>query len=892
MKPRIILPRWSHYVIPVILCSLVIGLRYALTPVLGDTGPYFLGALAVTISAFIGGLWPGLLATAIMMIAGTLLFIEPQVPNFMNSTPVRLVFLAQLTVCICISLICGALRGSEKEAAAVAKQERDAKHKLDALFNSITDKLLTVSKDLMLLQYNKAAEARWGITDKKLGKHLGEVLPTAIVEALDTPLRRSIQLSEVLSIEITDSSSGQTYEVRSFPSPEGVLVYFHNITERIAANDSIAKLAVEQEQANSLLDSLLMHAPLGFAFFDSEYRFLKLNEQLADMNGASVTEHLGRTIEEVVPVNAPFVQPVIDQVFKSGEAVDQLEVTGETSKMPGFTRHWHTGFYPVKDAQGVVSSVGAIVLEITQRKEIEEQLRESEFRFRNLTDKSPMMIWVCNPDGTASWFNQPWLEFRNLSLEDALCEGCFANLHPEDEPWVRETQQEAFAAGEAFSVEFRTLAAGGEYRWIHVKANPVFDSAGKVINYLMSGLDVTDRIGMEENLRRSLANERAARSDAEEANRLKDEFLAGLSHELRTPLTTMLGWTELLMKPKVREAELMDGLQVIQRSSKLQLQLINDLLDMSRISIGKINLEFEYAELNDTVQSVVDMVQTSANDKNISIDLIESPNPIVVRMDPDRFTQILWNLLSNAIKFTPANGNVAIRIGLDGDTAFAKVTDSGVGIEEAFLPYVFDRFRQADASRSRRHGGLGLGLAIAKQLADLHHGNIEVASEGANKGCTFIVTIPKAEMSPTPQKAKPKVMVEESEDARRLVDVCILLVEDDDSSREVLRRILVSEGAVVIAADSASSARKLLKETSPDLLVSDIGLPEEDGYQLIRSIRSASDSNNIPAVALTAFAGSEDRMRAFEAGFNMYLTKPVEPDDLVRAVLELRTSEL
>lgn len=878
--------------IPVVLGGLVIGLRIALTPVLGETGPYFLGALAVTISAFIGGLWPGLLATFITTIAGTLLFMEPQTPSFLNSPPARLLIAAHITVCVCISLICGALRGSEKVAASIAKQERDARAKLDALFNSITDKLLTVAKDLTILSFNQAAEKRWSINTKHIGLHLSEVLPPAIVDALEVPLRRTLELNEAISIEVLDDASQLTYEVRAFPSPDGLLVYFHNITERIAANESIAKLAVEQEQANALLDSLLRHAPLGFAFFDREYRFQRLNDQIADMNGVSASDHVGRTVREIVPANAPFVEPVIDQVFESGEAVDQLEVTGETPKAPGVTRHWHTGFYPVKDSQGTVKSVGAIVLEITQRKEIEDQLRESEFRFRNLTDNSPMMIWVCDPDGTASWFNKPWLDFRNLSLEDALCEGCFSNIHPEDEPWVKETQHEAFIAGEAFSVEFRTRAADGQYRWIHVKANPVHDNDGKVVSYLMSSLDVTDRIGMEENLRRSLANERAARSDAEEANRLKDEFLAGLSHELRTPLTTMLGWTELLMKPKIRESELIDGLQVIQRSSKLQLQLINDLLDMSRISIGKINLEFEYAELYDTIESVVDLVQTSASEKNISVKLIEPKAPIVVRMDPDRFTQIVWNLLSNAIKFTPSNGKVVIEVGAEGETAFAKITDTGVGIEETFLPFVFDRFRQADASRSRRHGGLGLGLAIAKQLADLHGGNIEVVSDGPNKGCTFTVTIPKAEMSPTPQRAKPKPVAIESEDARRLVDVCILLVEDDDSSREVLRRILVSEGAVVIAANSASIARKLLKETSPDLLVSDIGLPEEDGYQLIRSIRSATDANNIPAVALTAFAGSEDRLRAFEAGFNMYLTKPVEPDDLVRAVLELRTNEL
>lgn len=890
---RIKLPRWVHFVIPFVLTGLVVSLRYGLSPILQESGPFFLAALVVTISAFIGGLWPGLVATCITTLSGLYLFM-PGTPLHTISDPrLRIMTLAQLTVGLCISLICGALRSSEAVAAQSAEQERESRDKLDALFQSITDKLLTVSKDLKLLSFNQAAANRWSIRPEMIGEHLSKILPKAIVDGLDTPINRAIKIGQAISIEIHDDESGQTYEVRSFPSPEGLLVYFHNISERIRINDEISSLAEDRERTNALLDSLLTHAPLGFAFFDKNYRYQKLNEQLAHMNGISIADHVGKSLREVVPENAPDIEPIIDQIFATGKEVKEIEVSGETPKAPGVLRHWHCGFYPITDARGVVKMVGMVMIEITQRKDTEDQLRESEFRFRNLTDSSPMMIWVCNPDGSANWFNQPWLDFRQLSLEDALCEGCFANIHPDDEPWVQETRRVAFDAGEAFSVEFRTLSATGEYRWIHVKANPIVGDDGKPLSYLMSSLDVTDRINMEENLRRSLANERAARSDAEKANRMKDEFLAGLSHELRTPLTTMLGWTELLMKPKIREAELLDGLQVIQRSSKLQMQLINDLLDMSRISIGKINLEFEYSELFDTVQSVMDLVQTSAYEKNIDLGVREPADPIIVRMDPDRFSQIIWNLLSNAIKFTPSGGDVKVEVGVNADTAFVKVADSGIGIEESFLPYVFDRFRQADASRSRRHGGLGLGLAIAKQLAELHGGNIAVQSDGENQGCTFTVTIPIAEMSPLPQRSRVKTVTPEPLDDRRLVDVCVLLVEDDPSSRDVFRKILEIEGAVVIAADSATMARKLLRETSPDVIVSDIGMPEEDGYQLIRSIRSAGgELSDIPATALTAFASSEDRMRAFEAGFNSYLTKPVEPEELVKTVIELRTRDL
>lgn len=891
-RPRIRLPRWTHFVIPIVLAGLVVGLRYTLSPILGETGPFFLASLAVTISAFIGGLWPGLLATLITTVAGLYFFVEPSSSLGLADLRLRILIGAQITVCASISLICGAFRSSELEAAQSVKQERQARDKLDALFNSITDKVLVVGRDFTLIRYNSAAGTRWGIRPEDVGLPLGKFLPDDINEALRIPLQRTLEQNLPTSIEVRESKHEQAYEVRTFPNPDGLLIYFHNITERIKTNDAIATLIEEQEKANALLDSLLSHAPLGFGFFDREHRYQKINQHLADIHGVPAAEHIGKSVGEILMINAPVVESVIDRVFETGEAIDQFEVTGETVKEPGVPRHWHTGFYPVRDGGGQVTAVGAIVIDITTRKQIENQLRQSEHRFRNLTDNSPMMIWVCNPDGSANWFNKPWLDFRGLSLDAAIEEGCFSNIHPDDEPWVREMQVAAFAASEPFSVEFRVRAESGDYRWIHLKANPVQDSDGRIINYLMSSLDVTDRIGMEENLRKSLANERAARSDAEKANRLKDEFLAGLSHELRTPLTTMLGWTELLMKPKIREEELMDGLEIIQKSSKLQLQLINDLLDMSRISIGKISLEFEYADLVDAVGSVVEMVQNSAAEKGVSIRVFEPEDPIIVRIDSDRFTQIVWNLLSNAIKFTPTGGNVAVEVGVRDDNAFVKVVDTGIGIEPSFLEHVFDRFRQADASVSRRHGGLGLGLAIAKQLSELHGGNIEVESKGTNRGCTFTVTLPVSQAPITLQPQKVKLPTPESDDSRRLVDVCILLVEDDASSRDVLKRILELEGAVVVGADSATVARRLVKEISPDVLVSDIGLPDEDGYQLMRSIRSANESSAIPALALTAFAGSEDRLKAYEAGFNLYLTKPVEPDDLVRTVLELRTSNL
>lgn len=882
------LPRWSHYAIAVVLTGLVVALRFAAAPFLGDTGPFFLSSLAVLISAFIGGLWPGLFATVLTTAAGTFFFLSPSGPLDFSEPKTRIIFAAQLTVCFCVSLICGALRSSEKTAAAIAQEKEGALSKLSSLFNSITDALITLTPDRRVIAYNESAGKLFGLTEASNGKRLTDALPATLAGALDGPLASAAGKAAPLSLEVHDERSERSYEVRGFTNDEGFLVYFHDITERLANNEAISSLAGSQERANAQLDSLLTHAPLGFAFFDRQGRCERVNGVLADINGFAAEAHLGKTIREVLPFDGPDVEEIIAKVFETQQAVDQIEFEGPGVGESVRRRHWHTGFYPVTNAGGV-SSVGAIVLEITQRKEVEERLRESEIRFRNLADNAPMMIWVCRPNVTPTWFNRPWLEFRGLTLEEALADDGFAHLHPEDATWVDGAYKEAFRKGEPLAVEYRVKNGIGEYRWLLVRASPVLGMDGAVDSYLVSSVDVTDRIHAEEAMRKSLANERSARSDAERANRLKDEFLASLSHELRTPLTTMLGWTELLMRPHVRETELTDGLEIIHRSTKLQLQLINDLLDMSRISVGKLTLNLEFAELFDIVESVVHLIRPTATAKKITVKSQMPKEPIVVRLDADRFTQILWNLLTNAIKFTPSGGQITLTLDSDSEFARVAVSDTGVGIEEEFLEYAFDRFRQEDGTRSRIHGGMGLGLSIVKQLTELHGGTVTVQSEGKNRGACFIVSIPLANnLTPLPSANDPDEEVKIK--VPKLRGVCVLVVEDDRPSRELFRRMLEMEGATVIAAGAASEARRLMDETRPDVLVSDIGLPEEDGFTFVKNLRNSQEPGmtNIPAIALTAFAGMEDKERAFEAGFQVFLAKPVDPADLVAAVSQLK----
>lgn len=830
---------------------------------------------------------------AISTIAGAVLFLTMPVEG-VKQEAIRLQVAGYITICTFVSLICGALRNSERAAGESAEQERQANNRLNSLFDSITDAFFAIDGSFKVLKFNTAAAEAWGLNESDVGKSLSEALPEGTYVALETPLNNALQLGTVSHVEFHDLRLERWFEVRMFASPDGLFVYFHDITGRLAYEEDLVRMASEQEKISSFLDSLLANAPIGFAFFDRQYRYERINQQLADIHGVPVAEHFGKSLREIVPSTAQTIERYIDEVFATGQAVKEVEIAGEMRGDPGKKRHWLTGFYPVLDKRGDVRAVGAIVIEITQRKDVEDRLRESEERFRQMADRAPVMIWICDRAAKPSWFNQPWLDFRSRNLEDALEEGCFANIHPDDENRVREIYQDAFEKGDSFNVEYRTVGSDGEYRWLLVHGSPLSYSNGELDTYIFSCADITATKAADENLRQVLTNERLARSEAEQANRIKDEFVATLSHELRTPLTTMIGWTELLKRRPVKEADLEDGLEAIDRSARLQLQLINDLLDISRITTGKIQLEMEYAELFDLAEGVVEMVRPMAETRGVLLHLQGDADPIIVRVDPSRFQQVVWNLLTNALKFTARGGEVNVQVKHEGKDAILRVVDSGEGIDQEFLPHVFDRFRQADGSKSRRHGGLGLGLSIAKQLAILHGGNIAVESEGKGKGSAFTISLPTTEGFGSRFRLAP---IEKEEplkkESRPLADICVLLVEDDLSSRTLMGRILSDAGAIVIPADSAPAARKMLRETQPDVMISDIGMPDEDGYQLIRSIRAMPLDKNgmIPAAALTAFASEEDRKAALDAGFQMHLTKPIEADDLVLAVRQLAQAE-
>ena len=403
-------------------------------------------------------------------------------------------------------------------------------------------------------------------------------------------------------------------------------------------------------------------------------------------------------------------------------------------------------------------------------------------------------------------------------------------------------------------------------------------------------LEVAERKQAEEERAQMLIREQAARAEAETANRTKDEFLATLSHELRTPLTAILGWSHLLRMNKLREPQFVHALETIERNARSQSQLIDDLLDVSRIVTGKLQIEFSTVDLSAVIESAIESVHPALAAKGISLETVMESGCRVLG-DANRLQQIFWNLFTNAIKFTPKGGHVKVTSERRDSEIRINVTDSGIGITPEFLPYIFDRFRQADGSTTRAQGGLGLGLAIVRHLVELHHGKVEVDSQGKQLGSTFTVRLPIAVTVTDSSNGHGDAKQIKDEDllvkSSRILDgLKILVVDDDPDTRDLLTTILTRCGGEVRCSESAADALLAFQEWNPDLLLSDIGMPLEDGYGLIRKLRKLKSrrAKQIPALALTAYATDEDRSLALSAGFQMHLPKPIEPESLVSSI--------
>ena len=505
-----------------------------------------------------------------------------------------------------------------------------------------------------------------------------------------------------------------------------------------------------------------------------------------------------------------------------------------------------------------------------RRREARQARLELEQRFEALANSAPVLSWIADAFGRRTWFSRPWLEFRGRVPDAELGVGWKAGLHPDDaERYLRELK-DATGQQRPFRTELRLQRADGSYGWVLESATPLFEG-GQFSGHVGSAIDITQ--------------EKEARQSAEAASRMKDEFLATLSHELRTPLNAILGWAHLLQEPESDEETRRKALRTIERNARLQAHLVADMLDVSRIVTGKLHLNVGPVEVRQVIEAAVDALRPALEAKDIDFEAVLEPEATFVHGDGERLQQVVWNLLSNAIKFSPPQGAVRLRIRGAARETVLEVEDEGAGIPMDFLPYVFDRFRQADSSSTRRHGGLGLGLAIVRHLVEAHGGSVQATNCTDRSGARLSVHLPQ----PRGAAGAPAGVAAGEDAAPSLEGVSVLVVEDDADSLELIRAVLERAGARVATATSAAAAFERLTRERPAVLVSDIGMPGESGHELIRKVRRLppQEGGLTPAAALTAFASSSDRIGLLEAGFQRHLPKPILPAQLVQAVADL-----
>lgn len=793
----------------------------------------------------------------------------------------------------------------------------------------------------------------------------------------------------------------------------GVIGISRDITDRKLASAALQASQETASQQLAELDSIYETAPVGLGVLDRDLRFVRINRQLAEINGFSVEEHLGRTVRELLPDLADEAEPVLRRVIDTGEPIFDLEISGETPSQPGVCRTWRENWYPLKDAAGQIIGINIAAQEITERQRMEASLRQSEERIKIAQQFAGAGLWDWDLTADRIWWSQEYCALYGLDPSVVPSyEKWLAQIAPADRERVDREIRLAIENRTPINTEFQIHHPQRGLRWFAALGNTVCDSSGnpiravgisldithrkrveaellqknailKAINdsiptpifvkdregrmlyanpatlqvlgkteaevigyrdrdiYPQSELgetvtqndlrivesgqtevveespdgirtflgmktpyrneageiiglvgisnDITARVQLERDRERILQQEQAAREAAEKANRIKDEFLAVLSHELRTPLNPILGWSKLLLTGKIGPAKTVDALRAIERNAQLQSQLIEDLLDVSRILQGKLSLNVIPVNLTTAIAAAAETVQLAATAKKIQIKTIFDPDVGQVSGDPARLQQIVWNLLSNSVKFTPAGGAIEVRLKQAESRICIQVIDSGKGIDREFLPYVFEHFRQEDSTTTRKFGGLGLGLAIVKQLVELHGGTINAESPGEGLGATFTVEfpgLPKSIVLPPP--AIGTVDAAES-NSFFLTGLKILVVDDEIDSRDFIAFVLQEAGDQVQAVSSAIAAWEMLDRQHFDLLVSDIGMPDMDGYMLIKKVRTelTDDRRNLPAIALTAYAGETNERQILQAGYQKYLAKPVDSVELVTVVKQL-----
>ena len=602
--------------------------------------------------------------------------------------------------------------------------------------------------------------------------------------------------------------------------------------------------------------------------------------------GFTAEEAIGKSIRMIIPADRQSEEDLVLNEIRAGRPVTHFETIRQRKN--GTLVPISLTVSPIYDEYGKVIGASKIARDITERLEAAVMLR----RFGAAIESSDDAIITKNLQSVITSWNPAAEKMFGYTEQEAIGQS-IRMLIPDDLQGEEDVVLEKIQAGEKVDhYETVRLRKDGSTVNVSLTVSPIRDASGTIVGASKIARDVTERVRMQTVAESISADNARLAAEAQNANRVKDEFLAVLSHELRTPLNAILGYARMLRGKMLPEDQIDRGLETIERNSRWLTQIVDDVLDVSRIVSGKIRLDVQAIELPAIVDNAVATVQPAADAKQVRIQTLLDPRVGPISGDPDRLQQVVWNLMSNAVKFTPKGGRVQVRLERVNSHVELIVSDTGIGIHTDFLPLVFERFRQADSGATRASGGLGLGLAIVRHLVEMHGGTVHAASEGAGKGATFTLRLPLMIVKPATAEKRTHPLTERQNPLQALGDlrgVRVLAVDDEPDALRLLKDVLEAAGANVTTASSAHAALDAAAAAKPEVMIADIGMPEVDGYDLIRAIRSSPDPalRDLPAAALTAFARSEDRTKALQSGFEMHLAKPVDPGELVASVATL-----
>ena len=648
---------------------------------------------------------------------------------------------------------------------------------------------------------------------------------------------------------------------------------------------------VDAEQLKSHLAAIVASSDDAIISKTLDGVIVSWNEGAQRIFGYAPHEIIGKPVTVLIPPEHLAEEPGILARIRRGERIDHYQTV--RTRKDGSRLYVSLTVSPIRNALGEIVGASKIARDITLQKRAEEALKASDSRFRNLADSAPVLIWMADSSRAFTWFNRTWRDFTGRPVEQDQGFGWTQNVHADDLEKCLHALTSSFEARSSFRIEHRLGRADGAWRWVINNGTPLYEGLSDTFSgYVGSCIDITELRQAQSERDELLKAERAARSEAERLSHMKDEFLATLSHELRTPLNAIMGWSRLLRRVGTESPDYLRGLDTIERNAHVQAQIVGDLLDMSRIISGKVQLDIQALDLVEVITGAIDSVRPSVEAKKLRLQtMFDARGGARIRGDAGRLQQVFWNLLTNAVKFTPAEGKISVVLERVNSHVEITVADSGVGIKTEFLPFVFDRFRQADSTTSRRYGGLGLGLSIVKHLVEQHGGSVRVKSPGEGQGSSFIIALPISVIqTDSGDTAGPLTLEESSLDSIELpslAGVTVLVIDDEEDARILIDRFIVERGGRTLPAANAEEALRILESEPLDIIVSDIGLPEVDGYAFIRKVRKHGRNQTTMAIALTAYARPEDRQRALLAGYQMHLVKPVDPRELIAGIASL-----